>query len=272
MADESSGNGKGAKPTKNPASSEEKKNDPDSVTETEHKSSEAVVSVKQCVKTGKDQEKAPKRHRDSYDWWVFALLVGATIAAVAAAIFAYDAADATWAQAARQREHMITAERAWLAPYDLENTGDFQLGVEREINLLFRNTGNTPALNSNLLYDPLLIPVQELRKTNLVRAYIRQKIGGKDCKSVDPKPNGYAIFPSGESNERARVLIRPPLIEKILARSHYLAVVGCFAYESFDKSRHTEFCFFFDFGITKRGATSKDWIATRCPNVPTYTD
>jgi hypothetical protein len=128
----------------------------------------------------------------------------------------------------------------------------------------YANLGNEPATNVWEKIEAILVPVAEIHDERAIKARIRGALGNVECRNAKPLDTGGVLFPSGASSQGARVGIEPQMVNEVIGKTSYLAIVGCFAYRTAGKVAHSEFCRFFDFGITKPSPTSRDWKSSKC--------
>lgn len=172
-----------------------------------------------------------------------------------AALGAVVVAGFAWRTAHNQ---LVSGNRAWLAPGDIVVKKPFQRGKGQEIHLTFGNTGRSPALK--ISRDIKLIPLPSKDISN--RAAIKTAIeSATDCKFLKPNVGGFATYPSAQLDVKYRILVDSADIDKFLAKTHYLMVAGCFAYETMDEDHISEFCRFLDYN---EGDGSTEWLSTIC--------
>lgn len=224
-------------------------NDSDVANSSNDKSSDAVptaVDVTQTIKNSQSAEKkAPKRYRDSHDWWHLGLLGGtllvaaiATVAAIYAAIYtaqevevARDALkEVRGATQKELRAYVFVKPYAWVNNVTENSMFNSTVGI--------RNGGQTPAseLSLNFNIEARGAPPENTRPA--FAATIRRSVETV----LDPST---ALSGIGTINSE-KPLTSKEFAAVINDQGMRLYVWGTVTYKDvFDKMHHSYFCFFY---------------------------
>jgi hypothetical protein len=133
------------------------------------------------------------------------------------------------------RETLDASNRAWISVIDASLDNEPAEGLPLLGHLTYQNIGRAPALNANYVMFLQGLPTKDA-------AGARKTLSDDACRAVIP--GNLAIFP----NEKHAVSF--PYGKEGIATSAILSGEtrlywrGCFQYETFEKKRHTQFCFY----------------------------
>ena len=175
-----------------------------------------------------------------------------------AAVAALAAVGVAWLAWRTADEHLVSDTRAWIAIGDIVVDKPFELGKTQEIYLLFGNTGRSPALKTNRSIKVISLPRKNIAARDAIKSAIKS---ATKCDTLKPDTEGFAVYPTNTISDRNKELLDTKQIAQFVAKSHYLMIAGCFAYETANDDRISEFCRFLDFNS---GPDATKWNSTIC--------
>jgi hypothetical protein len=208
------------------------------------------------------------RH-DRYDWSHLSVLILTLIAASVAAYEAGRLADLTeqlikdgqetskqQAELTREsnklnRDTLIAGSRAWVGPVSVKIDGPVEAGKPIKTITSIRNTGREPGKNFRSIFEPIFTTEDEDNK-----GILSQKIttSRQFCFSTPSLPFGQVIYPTvgfGSGFEFTTTFAKDTIDDSVISGEKILVVLGCVAYDTFEITRHSSFCYFFKSGTTR---------------------
>lgn len=133
-------------------------------------------------------------------------------------------------------------QRAWLAPHGLAVPANFRsrTNAYTEVQFSYENVGKEPATKTAIELFPGTITLEEYRNKQSTAGVVRALMNGVSCDSVQPDPNGAAIYP--DQKPGYVIGFAQPLVEQVNGANHYALVVGCLVYETLGDTHRSKFC------------------------------
>ena len=92
-------------------------------------------------------------------------------------------------------------QRAWIAPRGIEpappNFVD-RINAYTEIFLPFENVGKEPATKMNEQVTATIIAYDDFRNETVMKATIKEALGGRECDNFSVSPEGRAVYPGAK--------------------------------------------------------------------------
>lgn len=133
------------------------------------------------------------------------------------------------------RETLDASNRAWISVVDASLDSEPADGAPILGSLTYQNIGRAPALNANYVMFLQGIPENDA-------AGARKTLSDDICRTVIP--GHLAMFPSEKYAVSFPHGKEGVVTSAILSGKTKLYWRGCFQYETFEKKRHTQFCFY----------------------------
>ncbi len=199
------------------------------------------IEIEQEDKAGEIKDDSKKSNKQHDGWWfkhpgpierltgwlvlwTALLFVGTTASAII-----------LWRTDRTLHETLDASNRAWISIVDasLDNT----LIENKPIlgSVTYQNIGKSPALKANYIMF-----LQALKKNDPTTA--RETLADDVCRAVIP--GNLAIFPSEKHASSFPYGKEGVATPEILNGETVLYWRGCFRYETFERQRHTQFCFY----------------------------
>ena len=92
-------------------------------------------------------------------------------------------------------------QRAWIAPRGIEPTPpNFvdRINAYTEIFLPFENVGKEPATKMNEQVTATIIAYDDFRNETVMKATIKEALGGRECDNFSVSPEGRAVYPGAK--------------------------------------------------------------------------
>jgi len=158
-------------------------------------------------------------------------------------------ADAAKAQADNSNDALIQAQRAWIGPINASFAADIQIGKPIEITVNYGNSGHEPGIK--FISDIDQVGIFRTPRLDADKAVTDAT---EVCKNRMDWQGGSVVYPgSGLTGGYAFNRKTPDdfVTQHMLNGDETIVVYGCFNYRTFDKPKHSFFCFFFRNGATK---------------------
>jgi hypothetical protein len=157
------------------------------------------------------------------------------------------------------RESVEISQRAWIAPMAANFSGQVVLGQPADYEVLYRNTGKTPAINVNHAEASNHIPMP-----NLDAGEYPNIPPNKTCLGLSPESGADILYPATEGDYRLYRQLRSDAINADLRNKKSLEYIqGCFAYETMCRRHHSPWCFFLQ---PINGQPINAWPFKNCPH------
>lgn len=139
-----------------------------------------------------------------------------------------------WRTDSTLRETLDASNRAWISVVDAELQNTPAEGLPLLGNLNYQNIGKSPALNANYVMFLQELPTDKSggRATPTDDACRAVKAG---TLAIFPSEKHAAMFPYGKEGAPSSAVMKGEAV---------LYWRGCFQYETFERRRHTQFCFY----------------------------
>lgn len=146
---------------------------------------------------------------------------------------------------------MISGQRAWVGPLDAKVDGKIEAGNPVKISVAIRNTGKEPALNLVSEMNRRVVTTEEDRNGLLTEA-INHDV--EWCVAKEPRDKAQVIYPStevGRGYDLTTEFLGSEIDEAAVKGEKILLVTGCLTYVTFSETKHSLFCYFYQFGRTQ---------------------
>ena len=183
------------------------------------------------------------------------------------AFFAFVGAGLAYLAWDTAQDQLTNSSRAWLAPggisfEKLPTRDDYSI-----VRLQYKNTGNQPATKFARKVAMFAVKSGDIHKIEILEREILRLMEGQSCENFPENKTGSVIHAGDERT--LRLEIPPKVVNAIIDVKNFLVVAGYFSYETFDETRHSCFCRFFDF--TADPSDPSKWSSAVC-DVPEYAD
>jgi hypothetical protein len=148
------------------------------------------------------------------------------------------------------QQTLIANQRAWLGPNDAKLAEAPVAGKKLDVVITYHNTGKEPARNVAWDVERIVTTPEEEANGTLgvkITAFLAK------CLLLKEREAGQVVYPStGFGHATLRTIYPAEIIdEHIVNGKKWLVIQGCFVYRTFDKVRHSGFCFFYKGDMTK---------------------
>ena len=223
-----------------------------------------IDAITQQAQASRAEEKREDDLKQTREWLTIALLVSTVVLlgwqlsemvkvygpirdqAVAAKV----SADAALKQAASSELSLVQSQRAWVGPRNASLKAQPQIGVPVEAVLQYDNYGQQPAIS--FINDNQLI-VSDSEGHDLDTLMIRDAL--EVCKNQSGWTIGSVVYPSrgalSGSYQGTRKSPADFVTPDVIAGKSKIVFFGCLAYKTFDKPRHSFFCYYWEKGVTE---------------------
>jgi hypothetical protein len=206
------------------------------------------------------KEDRGKQLREQFTIALLAVTLGAVILQVREMIKVYapiraqaeaasDQANAAKTQAAAAQTQANTAKdavtagsRAWVGPTNAVIAVQPQIGHEVIVNVSVQNTGKEPAKDFTWTVDPLTISGESTMLSMDMEDYVFR------CFTTQSRQHAQVIYPSsgfGTGFEFPVTFSADKIDQNVIDGYTTLVVRGCLTYDTFSKTRHASFCYFY---------------------------
>jgi hypothetical protein len=137
------------------------------------------------------------------------------------------------------------SERAWVGPIDAKLDAAPQEGKEVKATVSVRNTGREPALDFVWNLKALIATATELESgviDKMASAYVAT------CFKAPSRRRQQVVYPStgfGTGFDFSSTIDKDLIDNHVIDGDNLIMVQGCLVYRTFDKVRHSAFCYFF---------------------------
>jgi hypothetical protein len=140
------------------------------------------------------------------------------------------------------RSALVASQRAWIAPINALLEGEIELGKPFHLQVVYENTGKTPAINIQVNYE---YGVTDVPKARYAEPDIKFPIY-KTCAIIENwRVPGFTVYPSATQKYSEHFYIDKRVTSQ-LARNKIFYIQGCFKYRTFDEIHQSPFCFYID--------------------------
>jgi hypothetical protein len=155
----------------------------------------------------------------------------------------------TSAETAQQA--FIASQRAWLGPNGAKLDQGPVAGKRLGVVITYHNTGREPARNVAWVIDRVIATPEEEANRSLIPMKIVPLL--HTCLNLKEREAGQVIYPSTGFAHASLFYTFPEdmIDEDVIIGKKFLIIQGCFVYRTFDKVRHSAFCFYYRSGINK---------------------
>lgn len=143
------------------------------------------------------------------------------------------------------RSALESNQRAWLVPTGAEILGHNSSPIGLQIN--FKNTGHESALDVAHFSDSYVTENEiDLAGTRYVDLHNFKWPNLDVCRNLPDLKTNRPVYPGGEDSTRRYVLpnANDPAVEGILLGRLSVVVYGCSVYKTFNKVRHSPYCYY----------------------------
>ncbi len=228
-----------------------------------------ATAISENSHTPKHTNRHGKARHDRYDWTHLWVLIFTFLAACAAAYEAKRLADLTdrlildgqrtsedQLTLTRQsnetnRDALIAAQRAWVGPIDARVDGAVETGKPVKLVISVCNTGREPARNFRWTTNSIVATSEDDSNGTLGSKIASNLLF---CLGTPSLPHGQVIYPTtgfGSGFDFTTDFSEKDIDDDVVTGRKTLVIQGCVAYDSFEKTRHSGFCYFFKAGSTK---------------------
>jgi hypothetical protein len=165
------------------------------------------------------------------------------------------------------RESIIAANRAWLAPQNMEVAVAVEDGTPK-IMVHYQNIGRFPATdaraNISVVAFPLARPIKGRSEYPATDHWVVPlNVFVDTCVKTTPLSEMNVVYPSGQVEQNGEAEMSGPWDkDDLLAGRSIMVVLGCFSYNTMGKTFHSGFCKYY---IPVIGQPSRTWPALVCP-------
>ena len=154
------------------------------------------------------------------------------------------------ASAEMAQQAFIASQRAWLGPNDAKLDEAPVAGKKLAVSITFHNTGREPARNVAWIVEKFIATPEEERQGLLSW---KSMIFLEKCLNLKERESGQVVYPStGFASATLISQLEQEIIdEDLVIGKKWLIIHGCFVYRTFDKVRHSAFCYFYKGGEIK---------------------
>jgi hypothetical protein len=154
------------------------------------------------------------------------------------------------ASAEMAQQAFIASQRAWLGPNSAKLNEAPVVGKKVDVVITYHNTGREPARNVAWITNTFAATPEE--DTNGITS-LKMIDFLMNCHRLQERESGQVVYPStGFGSSMLSMILPEDMIdEDIITGKKFILIQGCFVYRTFDKVRHTAFCFFYKWGQTK---------------------
>jgi hypothetical protein len=159
-------------------------------------------------------------------------------------------AESSVRQAESAAQAIIGSQRAWVGPTNATFGSEPTIGKPIEITILYQNTGREPALSFVWNAAPYGATLTE-DANGVVATKLSRSL--EFCKNTNTWQGGSVAYPTvGFNTFNLNLKTADDFVdEEITKGDKFIFVEGCFLYRSFDRARHSYFCYFYKQGQTK---------------------
>ena len=139
------------------------------------------------------------------------------------------------------------SERAWVGPADAKIDAVPQEGKEVKATVSVRNTGREPALDFTWDIKPIVATAAELAREQLATEHVEA------CFRLEPVRRIQVLYPSagfGSGFDFSNTIPKELIDDHVVDGTYVILVKGCVAYRTFNKVRHSAFCYFYEAKLT----------------------
>ena len=151
-------------------------------------------------------------------------------------------------------------QRAWIAPRGIEPTPpNFvdRINAYTEIFLPFENVGKEPATKMNEQVTATIIAYDDFRNETVMKATIKEALGGRECDNFSVSPEGRAVYPGAKVGIWVGLDARK--VAEVNKRDHFALVTGCLVYQTLKERHQTKVCL-----IVEPYGQPEKWRSTTC--------
>jgi hypothetical protein len=137
------------------------------------------------------------------------------------------------------------SERAWVGPIDAKLDAAPQEGKDVKATVSVRNTGREPALDFVWSLKALVATANEL-ENGVIDRMASEYVSA--CFKTRSRRRQQVIYPStgfGTGFDFSSTIDKDLIDNHVIEGDNLIIVQGCLVYRTFDKVRHSAFCYFF---------------------------
>jgi hypothetical protein len=151
-------------------------------------------------------------------------------------------------------------QRAWIAPRGIKpappNFVD-RINAYTEIFLPFENVGKEPATKMNEQIKATIVAYDDFRNEAVMRATIKEALGGRECDNFSVSPEGRAVYPGAKVG--IWVGLDADKVAEVNERDHFALVTGCLVYQTLEERHQSKVCM-----ILEPYGQPEKWRSTIC--------
>jgi hypothetical protein len=148
-------------------------------------------------------------------------------------------------QSEKSERALVLAQRAWVGPTVARIVGTPEVGKPLKINIQYANSGREPALNFIYAVDVFAATAAD-EANGVITAKVNAAFRG--CKEATTLRGGQVVFPTvANTANNLSVTTKDKFVDQAIIDGETTMVIdGCFVYKSFDVTRHSYFCYFYN--------------------------
>jgi hypothetical protein len=165
--------------------------------------------------------------------------VATALLAIATVLLAF----ISWNTDTTLRNTLVSANRAWVTPASAFLDSTPVIGKSFGYHVRYGNVGKEPAIDFAAQEDLEIIDAPAPQASLYT---VLQKSRLKDvCARTNAAADGSVVYPSGLRDYIYTALTDQPITQDIQGGAKIIAAHGCFAYQTFQRERKSEYCFIF---------------------------
>jgi hypothetical protein len=160
------------------------------------------------------------------------------------------AADAATKQSENSNKALVVSSRAWIGPSSAKFDAPPSVGKDIEVTVFYQNTGRQPAQSLVVEATTFIGTDEEIQKGVIMSRILSDT---EACFTKQSRADAWVAYPTiGLGSYWLITKFDKALIDQnVIDNKSTLFLDGCFIYSSFEQTRHSAFCFFFNSKTTK---------------------